>query len=593
MRIRLSRTLILTELYTWRMIAWPRFNSSYRVGLVTVVLTAVLLPLAILCAVQYRSLAGLESKTKTATQEHLRQTLQGVSQRVRERLELLATESLGRIELADVEHEKLDRLERHLSEVRSAHPEIEAAFLIDHCSCRERNFALLATAEGVRRVDHNQFKQDVQTQAAIAAYNVATLFKSSAGGQENVLFEQSSCSFPTTGNPDSQLLIFSPRGSDGQESGFAGIVLKSEYVETRLLPQAVSESLANSREDARLVVGILDEKSREIYATRSGAPDYEITAPFSPIFRRWKLAIGYQGTTIATLARRQFLQNLMLTLMALVLVTGGGFLTLRAIARERKLIEAKATFVSNVSHELKTPLSLIRLFGETLELGRVKDLGEMRDYGRIINRESSRLTQLINNILDFSRIEAGRREYQFAEADVAAVIEGVIESYDQQLKGAGFVVERQIQPDLPPALIDSEAMGLAVLNLLDNAVKYSGESKRVEVRLNRCGEDLAILIADFGIGIPRPEQRRIFEKFYRVSTGLVHKTKGSGLGLAIVRHIVEAHNGEILVESTPGKGSRFTILLPQRKTLSDVEASALNSGVPDGGGSSVVENPHH
>ena len=327
--------------------------------------------------------------------------------------------------------------------------------------------------------------------------------------------------------------------------------------------------------------------------SRGGQADYEIMTPFAPIFRRWNLGIGYQGTTIEVLARRQFQQNLTLTLLALVLLTGGVLLTLRAITRERKLLEAKATFVSNVSHELKTPLSLIRLFAETLELGHVKDTGEMRDYGRIIHRESSRLTQLINNILDFSRIEAGRHEYQFAETDVAAVIAEVLESYDQQLKGAGFVVERDIQSDLPPALMDREAIALALRNLLDNAVKYSAELKRIEVRLDRRGKGLAIEIVDFGIGIPRPEQRRIFEKFYRVSTGLVHNTKGSGLGLAIVKHIVEAHDGEILVESTPGKGSRFTILLPGRKALSNVAASVFNSGAPDVGGYSVAENPHH
>ena len=141
--------------------------------------------------------------------------------------------------------------------------------------------------------------------------------------------------------------------------------------------------------------------------------------------------------------------------------------------------------------------------------------------------------------------------------------------------------------------MDREAIALALRNLLDNAVKYSAELKRIEVRLDRRGKDLAIEIVDFGIGIPRPEQRRIFEKFYRVSTGLVHNMKGSGLGLAIVKHIVEAHDGEILVESTPGKGSRFTILLPGRKALSNVAASVLNSGAPDEGGYSVAENPHH
>ena len=150
-------------------------------------------------------------------------------------------------------------------------------------------------------------------------------------------------------------------------------------------------------------------------------------------------------------------------------------LVLRATRRELKLVEAKGTFVSNVSHELKTPLALIRLFGETLEMGRVNSEEEMRDYGRIINRESSRLTHLINNILDFSRIEAGRRKYQFVETDIGQLVDEVLESYEYQLTAAGFEVTKETQPGLPPTLLDPEAMAQALLNLLNNAIKYSAE----------------------------------------------------------------------------------------------------------------------
>jgi signal transduction histidine kinase len=250
-----------------------------------------------------------------------------------------------------------------------------------------------------------------------------------------------------------------------------------------------------------------------------------------------------------------------------------------------KLAEAKSVFVSNVSHELKTPLALIRLFAEMLETGMVKHADKTQEYGRIINHESRRLTQLINNILDFSRIEAGRREYQLTESHLGAVVEDVLQSYEYQMKSAGFVVTTHIAPNLPLVRVDRDAIAQAVLNLLNNAVKYSPDDKRIEVLVEPRAAQLAIAISDHGIGLPRAEQRRIFEKFYRVGSGLVHDTKGSGLGLSIVQHIVAAHRGQVTVESTPGQGSCFTILLPIAPA-DEAETAQL-------GGYSVVENPHH
>jgi signal transduction histidine kinase len=244
-----------------------------------------------------------------------------------------------------------------------------------------------------------------------------------------------------------------------------------------------------------------------------------------------------------------------------LLILGVG-LTLRATNREVKLAEAKSSFVSNVSHELKTPLALIRLFAESLELGRIKSPEQANQYYRIIGSESRRLTQLINNILDFSRIEAGRKQYEFAEHQVAEVVEDVLGSYQYQIANSGFELSTDIRRDLPPAVIDRDAVSQALLNLLDNAVKYSDLAKKISVRLDKRDGCASIEVADSGIGIPRSEHRKIFEKFYRVNAGLVHNTKGSGLGLAVVKHIAEAHGGKVLVESAPGEGSRFTLLIP-------------------------------
>lgn len=557
-------------------------------------LMAVLLPVAVLLFIQYRSFADLEGKTRVAVQENLRQTLQSVARRVGENAESFATATLSGIDPADVEQERLDQVADRLTAIRQSHPEIGLAFVVIHCICRERNFALLAGPEGVRRVDHEHFKQAQEVQTVLETYQNAGLLRVPGTSPPRALFEQSSCLQLLGESAESaQFFVFLPlQRADGQRQiGFAGITLKPSYVRERLLPQTINELLRDGGDNSGPTVSVLDEHDREIYANRGGLRQREVVLPFSPVFRQWKLAIGYQDTTIAALARKQFRQNLLLISVAMALLLTGVILTLRATARQMKLVEAKATFVSNVSHELKTPLALIRLFAETLELGRVRSSEEAHEYYRIINRESRRLTRLINNILDFSRIEAGRRQYQFAETDLAEVVSEALQIYEYQMKSAGFEVVLNVQADLPPVLLDREAVAQSVLNLLDNAVRYSDRVKRIEVKVGARANDIAIEVIDQGIGIPRAEQQRIFEKFYRVSTGLVHDTKGSGLGLTIVRHIVEAHRGRVQVESAPGRGSRFTILLPVSKAApADAIAESRAAGT---GGYSVAENTHH
>jgi signal transduction histidine kinase len=576
------------------MIGRLRFISSHRAGLAVSLLIAVLLPVIILLLAQYRSLAGLEGKTRAAVQENLRQTLQSISRLVVEKVEALAAETLGGIDPADMEAGRFERIADRLSAIKQSHPEAEFAFVVIHCPCPKKNFAIFATPEGVRRVDHDHFKRTPEVQSAIETYKNAALLQTAADSNHTVLFEQSHCSIFNAGkNEPSSVFIFMPVNKvDGKgQIGFAGMTLKTSYISEQLLPQAASELLRGAGDDAAPVISILDENDREVYSSGSGLIRHEIRLPFSPVLRQWTMGIGYRNTTIETLAREQLRQNLLLIGAAIALLLIGLILALRATTREMKLVEAKTTFVSNVSHELKTPLALIRLFAETLELGRVRSPEEAHEYYRIINRESRRLTRLINNILDFSRIEAGRRHYQFVETDVAQVIAEVLQSYDYQMTNAGFEVQTDIQPGLPLALIDREALAQAVLNLLDNAVRYSAQARRIEVSLHPRGGDIAIEVVDHGIGIPRAEHQRIFEKFYRVSKGLVHDTKGSGLGLAIVKHIVEAHRGRVTVESAPGKGSRFTILLPIVRTeASDAMSERLNPGP---GGHSIAENPHH
>jgi signal transduction histidine kinase len=244
------------------------------------------------------------------------------------------------------------------------------------------------------------------------------------------------------------------------------------------------------------------------------------------------------------------------------------------MSREMNLARLKSDFVANVSHELRTPLALIRLYAETLELGRLTAKEKYQEYFRIIREESERLSALINNILDFSRIEAGRKEYEFKETDLGELVRTTLEAYRFQIEQNGFAFEEKIAADIPHVNVDREAIARSLLNLVNNALKYSKDQKYIGVSLYRTNGSVKLEVADHGIGIAPAEQEKIFEKFYRCGDPLVHNTKGSGLGLSLVRHIAQAHGGNVSVESTPQSGSKFTIALPIQLNSQEEHATA-------------------
>jgi len=293
-----------------------------------------------------------------------------------------------------------------------------------------------------------------------------------------------------------------------------------------------------------------------------GTGEPEVAHNLDDPFRGLALGIKFQGTTAEAIGRRWVTQSFLILGALSVLMIGGLVLTYRSVNKQVALARLKSDFVSNVSHELRTPLALIRLYAETLELGRITTNEKKHEYYSIIRKESERLTALINNILDFSRIEAGRKEYDFKETDIAELVRNTLDSYRFQIEQQGFALEEQIEPNIPKVRVDREAIARALVNLVNNALKYSDHEKFLGVKLYREQSVLKLEVIDRGIGIDRNEQSRIFEKFYRTCDPLVHNTKGSGLGLSLVRHITEAHGGDVEVESVPGRGSKFTLKLP-------------------------------
>jgi signal transduction histidine kinase len=243
-------------------------------------------------------------------------------------------------------------------------------------------------------------------------------------------------------------------------------------------------------------------------------------------------------------------------------IVAGIVTTWRLMRRETEMARLKSDFVANVSHDLKTPLSVIRMFGETLEMGRVTDEGRRQEYYRVITREGERLTRLIDNVLDFSRIEGGRQTYEMTPTPIEPLVRGTLETFAYPLAQQGFKVEVSVAPDLPDVAMDADAVGQALANLIDNAIKYSADDRALTLDARIVDGRLVIAVTDRGLGIAREEQAKIFEKFYRVGRSDTQGRRGSGVGLALVRHIAEAHGGDVTVASAPGEGSRFSLRLP-------------------------------
>ena len=492
---------------------------SLRKKLTILASVGVLLPILILTYMQYRSLAELQNKTKGAFKDNLRQGLTIVEHQMKQRLEDIAAQTLQPIGNTK-EPEKL------FAELKSTHPEIEEIFLLHYPGEQQKTNTFASIFEKARASE------------SFVDVNRKYLFV------DRYLFDH---------------------------SGVAGVLLTEAFVRDDLIAGSIAKTLsayhANNASPA-VAFTISDENQQVLYSNAPAQHGYLLESNLDRPFSNWRVGIGLKNTNLDELARSSFLHSAGATLLVLVVLVCGMVLIIRATDREARLAQAKSNFVSNVSHELKTPLSLLTLFSEILELGRVPSEEKKTEYYQIIRHESLRLNKMIDNILDFSKIEAGRKSYVFVAADMSEVIQHVLSSYRYQIINSGFDVQTNLRSDLPPVLIDRDAMEQAISNLLDNAFKYSGKVKNVTIRTETSGTDLSIEIADRGIGIPRAEQAKIFEKFYRVSNGLVHDVKGSGLGLSLVKHIIEAHQGTIAVESEVGEGSRFTILLPLAPTLS-------------------------
>jgi signal transduction histidine kinase len=288
--------------------------------------------------------------------------------------------------------------------------------------------------------------------------------------------------------------------------------------------------------------------------------------PLSPPFQEFQIqVVPLAGDPVAAAStRNRLVYGLLLGIFYVTFVVGVVY-TARALYLHARLSRLKTDFVSLVSHELRTPLTSIRMFIETLALGRVKDERQTQEVLGLLKRETERLSAMIEAVLDWSRLESGRQSFKKERLDVKNVVDASLEAFRTQRMEAAVALSADIPEDLPAIEGDREALAGALLNLLHNAYKYSGADKRIALRAHREKKGVAIEVEDHGMGISKRDRKRVFDRFYRADNLLTRDTEGSGLGLSISRRIVEAHGGTLTLESEIGRGSTFTLHLPRAR----------------------------
>ena len=317
-----------------------------------------------------------------------------------------------------------------------------------------------------------------------------------------------------------------------------------------------------------LIIVVKHIKSQEVIACSmiNELPESVVKEQAIWLLPDYNLGIQPKGINISEMAQKRATQNIGLLIFVDLLLIVGAWLFYRNVKREMHLAKIKSDFVSNVSHEIRTPLALISMYAETLQLGRLTNENKRHKYYDIIYRETQRLSGIVNNILNFSRIESGRQKLTFSSFHLNEIADTVLNNYKYHLTEKGFQVNYTPHGDLDAIYGDKQAITECVINLLDNAIKYSANQKYIELSTGIKNNCQYLQIKDQGLGISTKEQKLIFDKFYRVTKGaLAHHAKGSGLGLSIVMHLIKEHKGKVELESYEGKGSTFRILLPMKK----------------------------
>lgn len=332
------------------------------------------------------------------------------------------------------------------------------------------------------------------------------------------------------------------------------------------LVQDVMPRLYRGLESSKGPMNVVDERGAIVFGPPLEGGELTVGRPFPTTLYNWKLSVALRSAEdlVERVERQRRIELAMVSIAALVALTGLAIVLLASI-RERRAALLKSDFVANVSHELKTPLALVRMFGEMLLDERVKNDDKRKQYLQIIVSESERLTALIENVLDFAKVERGSEAYDFEPGDIGEIVRRAVEIYRYRAEREGMRVDLAVAEEPLTAQVDARALELAVINLLDNATKYAKDGERIGVSVKRKAQNVLVEVADAGPGLSLEEQANVFQRFVRGKDAKAKQIRGSGIGLSLVQHIAESHGGSIDVRSPitdEGAGCCFTLRVP-------------------------------
>ena len=353
-----------------------------------------------------------------------------------------------------------------------------------------------------------------------------------------------------------------PQEEREEAQGLLGIKIDEDY----LLNHEVNSILEDFpfSQEVSLSISALSGRILSEYGNPS-SKEPTVTTYFDESFPPWRVdifSVEKKGLEVMDL-RKSFYFWTILTI--LVLLTFGTVLVVRTVSHEMEVLRLKSDFVSSVSHEFKTPITAIKTLIERLQQGKVKSLDKRKEYYSIISKDADKLSSLVRNILDYSKVDAGRRQYFFQQTDMAQLVKEEIGNFKRDKIYAGIKIETQISQDIPGIDIDRESFSLALNNLLENAVKFSPERKEILVEVKRDAENVRMNVKDKGMGIDSGEMDKIFDEFYQGKNAARQSLRGTGLGLTLVKHVMEAHGGKVFVKSKIGEGSTFSLIFPIRQ----------------------------
>ncbi len=554
-----------------------RFIHDRGVRLAAGLAVVVAIPMAVLFYFQFKSLNDIETTSAVVLRQFSSETADSLARSIEDYMKRPHISVLLRITQGRTEPLDLPFIEPILNDALAESPFVESFFFWTEVGPQANTWLVFdESSKALPSGDLERFREDkvvgdrllrrlrelVNTKRAIVA------FTETINGRPHYVQAQLRWEGPARERMTSVIAF----------------AVDAERLRTQFIPAVLRDWLASVQQPSgfpHLETEVLDEAGQHIYDShpeRSGQVTpvdersfaiiffdkelLEFAAPYEQHREVWGLRTSYGPQPIPEIVSASTRPQLALMIVLAVAMGLGVFLVAGAAAREVRVAELKSNFVASVSHDLKTPLALIQLFAETLELGRVRTPERAQEYYGIINGEAKKLTRLIENILDFSRMEAGLRPYRMEPADLSESLNAVLARMGTQFSQGNFTVTPKIEPDLPRILADEGAAEQAIENLLANAMKYSGDAKTIELEAKRVNGYIVVSVTDHGIGIARREQGRIFRKFYRVQRELGGGPQGTGLGLAIVDHTMRGHGGFVRVESEPERGSTFSLHFP-------------------------------